>query len=133
MNYSTRIKLIFSIFGENKSFLNGSSLKPFWEEGSIVINTNITPSELSWEYETKFIETQFLDEISDVFIQKIEKFEKDLVELVREYKLTTKIYFVIEVVDENKPSLFLNKNILNFITNLNGEIDIDLYLVNSDG
>lgn len=130
----TQIKLILSIFGEliNLTLLNDIvKVAPtsFWEKGDLIPNrkNGLVRQETCWEYTKGFIQTLDFEDISAQFIELIKPNIHLIENYIKENNLQTKIYIVVEIVNDEKPSLFIGKNLMELIVRLNGEIDIDLY------
>lgn len=134
-----KIKLIISIFGDlldPHALAKIAKIEPtaYWYKGDTIPNrpNNLERKETCWEYSYGFIETLFLDEISNKFIQKFMPNLNDISDYIYINKLEAKIFIVVEIQkDEPTPSLSLDRNFLEIISKINGEIDIDLYIVDS--
>lgn len=132
----TRIKITISIYGDlldpevvsKVTELNPSS---FGYKGDAIPNRKegVVRRETFWEYSSGFIESLFLDDIASLFVERFSPNEKSLMEYIEDKKLKSKIYFIIEVVNENKPSIYLDRTFIDLVVKLNGEVDIDLYLL----
>jgi hypothetical protein len=130
----TQIKLLFSIFGdlfnpETLSDILKISPIAFWSKGDLVPNRNIelVRKETCWEYSTGFIQTLNFEDVSVQFIKLINPNIHLLEKYIGENKLQTKIDIVVEIVNDEKPSLYIGKDFIELLVRINGEIDIDLY------
>jgi hypothetical protein len=134
----TQIKLIFSIFGDyfdSQEFGKLVNLIPSntWIKGDSLTNRKgLIRKETAWEYSIGFYQTLFLEEILDVFIQKFSPHSEVIVNYIKQYNLETKIDIIVEIVNDEKPSLFFEKAFLNLLSKMKGEIDIDLYISNNN-
>jgi hypothetical protein len=132
---STKVQACLSIFGEgflpsDVDELLGIKSTSSHKLGELVANSrDIRYKEASWDYETGFKETLFvedvLEDLLDIFSKKI-----DLIrQYARQKSLICKIFVVIEISEKMTPGLFLDKKIIKFANEIEAEIDIDLYLV----
>lgn len=132
----TQIKLIFAIFGDllNIETLNNTiKIAPseFWNKGDLIPNRKIEMfrNETCWNYSIGFIPTLSFEEISINFMDIIRP-ELDLLsKYICENNLESRLDIVIEIVNEEKPSLSINKNLMDMMLKLNGEIELDLYVL----
>ena len=131
----TQIKLLFSIFGDllNPSLfsklisLNGSDFG--FKDDPIPNRNNLKRKETFWEYSSGFTQTLYLEELTDIFVQKFNPCLATIIRYIEENSLETKIFIVIEIIDDEKPSLFFKKEFMDMVVKMNGEIDIDLYIL----
>ena len=135
--FKTRIKLTFSIFGDDfDPHLVDNIMKientSYYKKGEVIANrNNLVRKETNWQYSEGFVETLFLDELTDDFVDLFVK-KVELQQFINQYNLETKLEVILEIVDDEKPSLSFNKKFLHFINRINAEIDIDMYLLNSN-
>lgn len=127
----TKIKLIYTVFGDLLNpnlFTEIANLSPtsFWFKGDIVPNrkVNLTRKETCWEYSIDFIQTLYFDDIASLFVQYFNPKLDDIVKYISENNLETKVDIVVEIVDSEKPAIFFDKNFMDMIVKMNGEIDI---------
>ena len=132
----TQIKIILAVLGDSLNpqkitEIMGLSPTSHWKKGDQVPNrkTGLLRKETCWEYSFGFIPTVFLEEASKGLIKALEPNLDLLVEYVAANKLEAKLDIVVEVHNGEKPSLFFGKKLLDAVARLNGEIDIDLYLL----
>lgn len=130
----TQIKLTLAIFGDviNLKLLNDIvkvSPTSFWEKGDIISNrkNGLVRQETCWEFTKGFIQTLDFEDISSQFIELLKPNIHLIENYINENNLHAKIYIVVEIVNDEKPSLFISKNLMELILRMNGEIDIDLY------
>ncbi|MGE0931757.1 DUF4279 domain-containing protein [Peijinzhouia sedimentorum] len=133
----TKIKLIFEIFGDllnPNSFTEITKLSPtsFWFKGDAIPNRKLglTRKETCWEYSFDFIHTLYFDDVANLFIQHFSPYLEDIVKYIEENNLETKVDVVVEIINDEKPTLSFDKKFMNLIVKMNGEIDIDLYYMN---
>jgi hypothetical protein len=130
----TQINTIISFFGDLLdphlfSQLIGFSPTDFWFKGDIVPNRKIFRQETCWEYSQGFIETLDLVEAYSDILDKFKNNISRIENYLKSNNIYVKIDIVVEVYDNQSPSLYFNKDILNFINRLDGNIDIDLYIM----
>lgn len=132
----TKIKIVLSIFGENLdletiSFI--TKLKPSnsWKKGDKILGRKkeLFRQENCWELNYDFDDCLFLDEISDQIVSDFSNNLDSLSKYINDNKLESKIYIIPEIIDNETPALYFNKSFLNMISKINGEIDIDLYII----
>lgn len=144
--FETQIKLILVIFGDYFPLNELTELVKItptqtWTKGDEIPShtglvrkdiKNHVRQETVWEFSTGFIKT--LDS-EDVFFQFEKKFENKLSVLsryIRENELEAVVDIVVEIADEEKPSIHFNKQIIKLCDKLGAEIDIDLYQLRND-
>lgn len=134
----TQIKLVLSVFGEDfnpGNFTNYIGLHPSdsWMKGDKISGRDdIFKKESSWEFCVGFIKTVFFEDVATIFLDKFEGKTNQIRDYVDASKLEVKIFIVIEIVDEEKPALFLTKKFIQISNDLNADIDFDIYIYNND-
>jgi hypothetical protein len=89
--------------------------------------------ENAWEYATEYIETYDLEDIVESLLDKFEPFTDIISNYIKTKKLETKLDVIAECVSgESTTALYINKRLINFISKINGVIDIDLYISESE-
>lgn len=86
--------------------------------------------ESSWEYSIEQRTLDFL-EVSDLFLDKFSHKREEIRDFVISNGLFSKFFVVLEIVNEETPSYFLNNEFLKFASYLNAEIDTDIYVISS--
>lgn len=145
-SYKTQIRIDLTVFGDNfqiEKFSKKFEIQPtnFWNKGDdIPIEKGLGRQEgfsskrkdSAWIYSTGFIKTFEFEDVSNLFVKNF----KEKTFLIKNYidneGLELKVDIIIEVVDNNTPSLFFNKNFLNVVNELNVEIDTDIYLLSNE-
>ncbi len=133
----TQIKLIFVAFGD---LLNPNIFTKIARLSPTSIGYKADPipdrklglvrKETRWEYSFDFIETLLFDDIANLFIEHFSPNINEISKYINENNLETKLYLIVEIVDEETPALYFDRNFMHLITKMNGEIDIDLYNIN---
>jgi hypothetical protein len=132
---TTKIKLIFTVYGDffnPHEFTELLQIKPtlFGFKGDIIPNRkNIEYKQTFWEYSSEFIETLDSQDISNIMIKQF----GTSINSIRDYtilnSLSVKVYVVVEIFNNQSPSLFFDKLFINMIAVIGAEIDIDLYYI----
>jgi hypothetical protein len=144
--FSTQIKLIFVIFGDvllPDEITNLLKVHPtnFWIKGDpiplqkgLLRHDDKVPirQESAWEFSLDFIKTLDVDIVLDQFERVFENKISILKDYILENKLETSLNIVVEIADEETPSIHFNKRIIKLCEALGAEIDIDIYLLNND-
>jgi len=130
----TQIKLELVFFGDLLDPIEFSNLIDIsattsWHKGDVIPHNNkVCRQETTWEYSTGFIQTYYLEEVTNKLLDKFESYVDIISEYVKTKKIGTKIYVVTEsIVEHEKPALYIDKRIINFMSKIGGEIDFDLY------
>lgn len=133
----TKIKLIFAIFGDLLNpnlFTEIAKLPPtsFWFKGDSIHNRklDLTRKETCWEYSFDFVHTLYFDDVANLFIQHFGPYFENIVKYIEENDLETKLDIVVEIVNDEKPAISFDKDFMDLVVKMNGEIDIDLYYIN---
>lgn len=143
--YSTQIELILRIF--SKSFYPESLSKAIqitptkaWNKGDEISLQKglyrkdgkiLLRKESAWQYSTGFIETLDFEDVSNKFEGIFKHKILELKKYLSDKKLEVVFDIVVEIVDDQKPSIHFNKSFLNVINQLGAEVDIDMYLLTS--
>ncbi len=93
------------------------------------IRKGLYKKESAWIYSIGYIESLYVDDILEVLIQKIEPNILPLTKYIRENRLNSKFNIVLRIADNQPPSHFLSKKFIHFCSQLNAEIDTDIYLL----
>jgi hypothetical protein len=128
----TEIKIILSVFGEYFNPDELSSLlqvKPTetWMKGDSIDGKKEGRKECCWEFGTKYIRTLDFEKVADVILETFYDKRNVLKSFSSENSLDIKLFVVIKIHNGESPSLFLGKQLISFLSTLDGEIDIDLY------
>jgi len=130
----TKIKLILLIFGEELDFTSITDIMKltptdFWKKGDKILGRKreLIRQESCWELNFEFVNTMFLDEVTDQIVSKLSNNLKEVEQYINDNKLQVKFNIVVETINKEKPSLYFNKSFLNIVTKMDAEIDIDLY------
>lgn len=87
----------------------------------------IVPVCTSWNYSTDNLINPISYKVIENLIKELIPFKEGLINLKKDYP---EFYFVLEVVltiGDESPALSFNKDVLNFLNEIEAEIDCDLY------
>ncbi|MGL5086155.1 MAG: DUF4279 domain-containing protein, partial [Clostridium sp.] len=88
--------------------------------------------ECCWSINTGYIDTLYVSEVIDKLIYKLSNKVDIIVDLKKEYDLICKFFIVINIVDDEKPAIYLDKNIIEFANTIEAEFDFDMYIYYND-
>ncbi|ETT86570.1 DUF4279 domain-containing protein [Viridibacillus sp. FSL R5-0477] len=126
----------FSAFGDNfplEEVTNGLDVEPTetYKKGD-VIKTFATKilrrKETSWTLSTGYQESLDINEQLDVILKSLKEKTKELLQLKKKYDLQFQFMIVIEIENNDKPAMYLQKNIIDFSSSIDAEIQFDLYV-----
>jgi hypothetical protein len=135
---NTKIKLSFSVFGDSfdpelLDEIVGIENTSYHRKGEIIPNRpNLCRKETHWEFSTGFVQSLHFDEVSEELVDVLEKKAELILNYVNHYRLEVKLFVVIKIVGDNKPSVYMDKRFLHLMNLFNAEIDMDLYLLGED-
>ena len=127
----TNVKAYFSLFGDDfplddVSLMLDTQPTETRAKGQLSRNNTII-NETSWtlgtEYEESLDVSEQLNKIVKRLIHKVDTINQ----LQQNYNLRCKFVIVIKIEDGMTPSLFFDQRIIEIISKLKAEIDIDLY------
>ena len=90
---------------------------------------NIARKETCWSISTGYKESLYLSDLLEEIMVKFSGKEERLTKLREELNLTFKFLIVVNIVNNEKPAIYLDKSIIQFANNLQAEFDFDLYLL----
>lgn len=128
----TNIMVDFSIIGdefEPNEITKKILLKPneYYKKGD-KSESNFKRKECCWSINTGYVETLYVSELIGELIDKLSKKIDVLVDLKKNYKLIFKFFIVINIIDNEKPAIYLDKSIIAFANILEAEFDFDIYI-----
>lgn len=132
----TKVMAYFSAFGDNfplEEVTNGLDVEPTetYKKGD-VIKTFATKilrrKETSWTLSTGYQESLDINKQLDVILKSLKEKTKELLQLKKKYDLQFQFMIVIEIENNDKPAMYLQKNIIDFSSSIDAEIQFDLYV-----
>ncbi|MBT2286961.1 DUF4279 domain-containing protein [Paenibacillus polymyxa] len=128
----TNVKVEFSIFGEQfdpNIITNTLLITPTgtWLKGDPV-RRDLFRKETCWEIATEYEESLDINDQIDKVIDLIQDQKDQVIRLIRKHNLECKFEVVINIENNAKPAMYLNKDTIKFIYDLGAEIDFDLYI-----
>ncbi|MDR1285831.1 MAG: DUF4279 domain-containing protein [Campylobacteraceae bacterium] len=121
--------VVYSDYFDIDSFSDFIHTKPtdYCFKGDISPTYKVVRKSTRWEYSSGYIETYYLEELSNQFVEQFSSLAKKISEYTSKNKLHTYICVVGEFDHDNKPIFHFNKEFLKLSAKLNTEIGMDLY------
>lgn len=128
----TNLMVEFSIIGEDfnpEKITKMLMVEPteYYMKGS-KNERNFEMKESCWSISTGYVETLYVSELFDELLNKLGNKKEIIVKLKRKYNLTCKFFIVINIEENIKPAIYLNKEIVEFAYFLEAEFDFDMYI-----
>ena len=129
----TEIKVEFTIYNDLKlnhqeiTEIIGCEPTVIWNKGD-QIRKDLFRKESAWIYSSKYTKSLYLEKLLDPFVQKLEPIAIPLSKYIKEHNLNSKFDIVLKIVDNEPPSHFLPKRFIHLCSQLNADIDTDIYL-----
>lgn len=128
------IKLVFSIYGDHFNPLDLNTLtrvddSVYWHKGDALKNKSILRKETAWEYTIEGSNILHFSNIEDEFINKFLEYKYIIKQYLIDNNLKAKIDIVVEIVNRISPSMYFGKKLIDFISSIECEIDIDIYIL----
>ncbi|WP_020616372.1 DUF4279 domain-containing protein [Paenibacillus daejeonensis] len=128
----TKVKVEFGLYG--KSFntqeitrILGLTPSRYWNKGDH-IRGNIHNKETYWEISTDYEESYDInDQMHKIVSQLIGK-EDQINSIQRNYNVECKFDVVIHIENNEKPAMYLERDRIKFLNEINATIDFDLYI-----
>lgn len=89
---------------------------------------NFEMKETCWSISTGYIETLYISELFDELLHKLANKKEIIVKLKEAYNLTCKFFIIINIEENNKPAIYLDKEVVAFANFLEAEFDFDMYI-----
>lgn len=89
---------------------------------------NIERKETCWSINTGYIETLFVSEVLDILLDKLATKKEVILELKNQMNLICKFFVVLNIEDNIKPAIYLDKKVIEFANFVGAEFDFDLYI-----
>lgn len=90
---------------------------------------NIERKETCWSISTGYIDTLYISEPFDFLLEKLIDVKDTIVKLKTDLVLDCKFFVVINIVQDIKPAIYLDKKIIEIANFIGAEIDFDLYIL----
>lgn len=132
----TRIKSELVFFSEESTFTPknisvylGIQPTTSWLKGDKVAKygTTIVRKESRWGLDTDYMETRRLDSVLS-FLSKL-NIAKGIDEYLIKHKVDVRLNITVKIWKDSIPSLFIDRDVIKLLSRMNGEIDIDMYLL----
>ena len=138
MQNTVGVKIELSIFGElfnPKELTEKIAVLPtsFGVKGDQISPQTIKgkvrkKKETSWEFSTGLIETFDFEDAFSIIKTNFQTKEDIISSFVKEYDLAVKLFVIIKAGNDTAPGIYMDKEVLSFITQIGAEIDIDIYV-----
>lgn len=134
-NLSTLVNVELAIFGEKfnpEELTKELNLKPIitYKKGDFIKgNPLFIRQETSWSIETGYEESLNAEEVVKKLISIVELKKNEIIALKSKHNLECKLYIVVNIEDNDVPSLHLDQPTIGFINSIGAEIEVCLYLV----
>ena len=99
-----------------------------WSKGD-QIRKDLYRKESAWIYSSEYKKSLYLENILDVLVQKLEPIVIPLSEYIKEHGLNSKFDIILRIADNQPPSHFIPKRFIHLCSQLNSDIDTDIYLM----
>lgn len=138
----TNVKVYFSVKADDFSiedFTNELGIKPTrayrkGEEVKRPSNPNVTSKgthyrlHTSWELGTDYEESLDINEQLNSVLSQLEDKAEELNRLKRKYDLAYRFVIVIQIENNEKPAMYLDRRFIHFADSIGAEVDFDLYI-----
>lgn len=131
------IKVFFSIYGdcfnpEEFSELVKEKASSFWYKNHFISEEKkIARKETAWEYVVESYNSIHTENILNILISKFGKYSNIISEYVDLNNLKVKTEIVIEISNNEVPSLYFNQDFIKFMSSIGSDVDIDLYILDA--
>ena len=99
----------------------------FWKKGDSIRNLKIVRKESSWMLSTGYVESLYLENQLKEIIARLYPKKDEFIALKKELNVDCKIFAVAIIRDNQTPSIYFDSSVIDFIHEIDAEIDIDLY------
>jgi len=136
----TKVMAYFSIIGDHfqpEKITEELAIQPTetYVKGDIIKKTSTTTAsvvrrrvETDWTLSTGYQKSADINDQLKPLLRSLEGKEKNLIRLKEEYELTYIFMIVIEIENNEKPAMYFEKDIINFASTIDAEIQFDLYI-----
>ncbi|MBU7008837.1 DUF4279 domain-containing protein [Phosphitispora fastidiosa] len=129
----TNIKVEFRMLGENfnpELISDRLNLKPDekWEKGEIIKNKDIRRKYSCWIISTGYEESLDVNNQLEQILGLIYDKKAILQEISKQFGLDYRFDVIINIEANEKPAIYLSKDVIGFANDINAEFDIDLFI-----
>jgi hypothetical protein len=101
-----------------------------WRKGDPLPRNKLkTRLESVWEYSTGYTVCNDVAILLESIIKKFTPLIGDIKELKEKHSLIIKVFIVIHIENSEVPAQYYDKQVLEFLHNINAELDVDLYIM----
>ncbi|MFD1738714.1 DUF4279 domain-containing protein [Bacillus salitolerans] len=130
----TKVRVYFSLFGDTfpLDYVTeklGITPSHTYRKGDVIPNrsTTLFRKETSWDLDTGYQESLDVNEQLQQIITQLRNKVSIISEIKKIYSVECKFFIVVEIEEGNTPGLYLDRDIINFASNIEAEFVIDLY------
>lgn len=130
----TQVRVYLSIFGDSfplEDITEKLGIEPSntYRKGDRIPNrsSKLLRKETSWHLDTGYQESFDVEEQLQQIIMPLQNKVSIIQEIKQTYSVVCKFYIVIIMEEGDTPSLYLDKDVINFVSSIGAEFDIDLY------
>jgi len=97
-------------------------------KGELIRGGRLKRKESFWEISTDYKKSYDINDQLDQILNIIIPVKEELMSIISSNNLYAKIEFVINIENNEKPAMHLQKNVIDFASEIGAEIDFDLYI-----
>ena len=129
----TTVMAEFSIIGDDfvpQNITNQLKITPekYWIKGDVIKGKNIKRRETCWTISTGYEESFDISQQLYKVVNLLTKKKNMLNQLKDQYKLEYLFSVVVKIENNEKPAMYFERDFIEFVNELEAEIDIDLYI-----
>lgn len=129
----TKVKVDFRISGadfEADSITKALCLRPTGvkKNGERIGNTNKRYDHTTWIYSTGEVETLYAENVFEEILKLLLPKQKELIELKEKMNVDYRVDVIIIIEDNQPPSMSFEKEYIDFLSTIGGNIDVDIYI-----
>ncbi|MGE7662878.1 DUF4279 domain-containing protein [Peribacillus sp. NPDC097197] len=130
----------FSAFGEDfpvDIITNVLDMEPtkIYNKGDVINHPNLVSTtskrrkHTDWILSTGYQESYDINDQLNLILKSLVGKTEELNQLKKKYDLEYLFMIVIEIVNDEKPAMYLEKNMIDFSSRIQAEIQFDLYII----
>lgn len=128
----TKVKVDFCFYGDTfdlNSITNVLGINPTqtWIKGDHIRGGHFR-KDTCWELSTEYEESYDINEQLQKVINILKDKKLEIIEVQKKNKIECKFEIVILIENNEKPAIYFNRNTIQFMNEINSEIDVDYYI-----
>ncbi|EYE87733.1 hypothetical protein Q428_11940 [Fervidicella metallireducens AeB] len=129
----TKVKVEFVIVGDefNPGLVTEKlQINPneYWVKGDDIKGRNIKRKDSCWIIGTEYEESSDINNQIIKVLNKIQDKKSNLCELGEYFNLEYILLIIINIEENEKPAIYFENEVIQFMNDIKGKIDIDLYI-----